>query len=317
MDIDQKRFVNKMSSFVVRFANSLDDFRWVVNSANQEGCGPRVNDAELLYLFYLDFTKYFFIGELNGERVSCLAIVKYSEDFAFVGYYIVAKPHRGKGYGLRTWKYAFEASALSEQCNIELYSVASMESKYAKDGFKRVWVNRRYAATVDNVSVALSNVCLPMGIKIVPGSEVDINKLAEYDKSIFDASRQMLVASWIAIGDVSFVALNEKMEIVGYIILRRTIKFEETGYRLSLLFADSLVIAQALLKQSIEAIGRDHLIGKKINFEVPLEGNTEGVEFIESVQNVARAFDTVHMYTKGFRTVARDKVFSVASLEIG
>ena len=126
----------------------------------------------------------------------------------------------------------------------------------------------------------------------------------------------MLLASWIAIGDVSFVALNEKMEIVGYIILRRTVKFEETGYRLSPLFADSLVIAQALLKISIEAIGQDDF-DMKVNFEVPLEGNTEGVEFIESVQNVAMAFDTVHMYTKGFRTVARDKVFSVASLEIG
>ena len=67
----------------------------------------------------------------------------------------------------------------------------------------------------------------------------------------------MLVASWITIGDVSFVALNEKMEIVGYIILRRTVKFEESAYCLSPLFADSLVIAQALLKQSIEAIGQD------------------------------------------------------------
>ena len=96
-----------------------------------------------------------------------------------MGYYIVAKPHRGKGYGLRTWKYAFEASALSEQCNIGLYSVVNMESTYAKNSFSGVWVNRRYAATVDNVSVALSDVCLPMGIKIVPGSEVDFGKLVE------------------------------------------------------------------------------------------------------------------------------------------
>jgi hypothetical protein len=303
-----------MSSFVVRFANSLDDFRWVVENANLEGWGPRVNDAE--YLFALDFSKYFFIGELDGERVSCLSIVKYGEDYAFVGYYIVSKPHRGKGYGLRTWKYAFEASALSEQCNVGLDSLVNMETTYAKDGFERVWVIRRYAAVVSNVAEALSDVRLPIGLKIVPGPEVDVNKLAEYDKSIFDAYRQMLVASWITISAVSFVALNEKTEIVGYIILRRTIKFEESGYRLSPLFADSLVIAQSLLKKSIEAIGRDHF-DKKVNFEIPLEGNAEGVEFVQSVQNVTSSFETVHMYTKGFRTMDRKKVFSVANLEIG
>ena len=41
--------------------------------------------------------KGFFIGKLNGEKISCISAVKYG-DFRFIGLYIVKEPFRGKGY---------------------------------------------------------------------------------------------------------------------------------------------------------------------------------------------------------------------------
>ena len=40
----------------------------------------------------------FYAGELDGKVISCISVVKYSKDYAFVGKYIVDKAYRGKGY---------------------------------------------------------------------------------------------------------------------------------------------------------------------------------------------------------------------------
>ena len=56
--------------FVVRRAASLDDLQWVVKRASEEGWTPREKDAECY--FAAGLTSNFFIGELNGERITSL-----------------------------------------------------------------------------------------------------------------------------------------------------------------------------------------------------------------------------------------------------
>jgi hypothetical protein len=46
----------------------------------------------------------FFIGELDGQPVSCISCVAYDGSFGFVGLYIVQPALRGRGYGLQTWR---------------------------------------------------------------------------------------------------------------------------------------------------------------------------------------------------------------------
>ena len=312
---------SKKENFVVRQANSLDDLRWIMERADQENMYPREKDAEHLYA--INYTPYFFLGELNGERISCIGIIKSSEDLAFVGYYIVIKPHRGKGYGYRTWKYAFEASCIGEQCDVGLNiveaenAVMDMEKTYNKSGFKRVWRNRRYRVSASNIAEALSATTPPVGIKILPGSGVDINKLAEYDRSIFGPSRQLLIASWICVSDVSFVALNEKTEIVGYIIMRKIVRFEEEGYHVAPLFAENILIAQFLLKKAIEVIQPRQ--SNVLTLDVLLEGNPDGLEFWKRSCKGEAVLDLVYMTTKGVsRTcMPRNKVFAFAANEVG
>ena len=302
----------KEENFIVRQANSLDDVRWIIRRAEEEGWGPREKDAE--YLSAINFTRYFFVGELNGERISCIAIAKYSEDLAYLGYYLVIEPHRGKGYGYRTWKYAYEASSIGEQCNVGLYAVVNMEKTYIKSGFKQLWMNGRYMVTASDIAEALSATTPPEGIKTLPGSGVDINKLAEYDRSIFGANRQLAVASWICISDASFVAFNKKTEIVGYIILRKAINFEKEGYSVVPLFADDMSIALLLLRRIIEVIGPDK--SNKLTFDIPPQGNIEGVEFLKKC-NAVEVLDTFYMSTKGVRYMPTNKVYGVASRDIG
>ena len=308
----------KENIFTVRQATSLDDLRWAMNrgpSPRMHYWIPGVRDAE--YLFAIEYTRYFFVGELNGERISCISIIKYDESLAFLGYYFVSESHRGRGYGIRTWKYAFEVSSLGEHCNVGLEGGLDMESLYNKCGFRRVWLNRRCKVTIGDTAGALSNITLPvLGVKTQPGSVVDINQLAEYDEGIHGATRKILLEAWIHISDVSFVAFNEEMEIVGYIILRKTMSFENEGYRIAPLCAESLSIAQILLAKCIEVILSDYS-DKKLTFDIPFQDNPEGMAFLETIPNLVSDYDTVRMYTKGVCSIPRNKVFSFASMEIG
>ena len=302
-------------NFKVRRANSSDDQQWIYEANIQEGFMLRVKDAESL--FSSDFTRYFFVGELNGERISCIAIVKYNEELAYVGWYVVTEPHKGKGYGYRTWKHAFEASSIGDHCNVCLYSVVSMEKIYNKSGFKRVCVTHLHMVTVSDVAKALSATTPPVGIKILPGSGVDINKLAEYDRSIFGAKRLRLLASWICISDVIFVAFNEKKEIVGYVILRKVESKESEGvstYRVTPLFADNLSIAQFLLQKSIHSKVVHQ--SSNLTFHIPRENNPGWMEFLVTCNSVPVA-EVVHMCTKGISNMLENKIFGIPGFEMG
>ena len=83
----------------------------------------------------------FYVGELDGKVISCISVVKYSKDYAFVGLYIVDKAYRGKGYGLTTWNYSF--CSVPEGCNCALGAVEEMTQKYGRYGFKPEWRVRR------------------------------------------------------------------------------------------------------------------------------------------------------------------------------
>ena len=76
----------------------------------------------------------FYAGELDGKVISCISVVKYSKDYAFVGQYIVDKAYRGKGYGLATWNYSFQS--VPEGCNCALDTEEEMTHKYGRHGFK-------------------------------------------------------------------------------------------------------------------------------------------------------------------------------------
>ena len=80
-------------TFVIRRATSLADLQWVIKMATEEDILPREKEAEC----YLSagLTPYFYIGELKGERISCMSLVRHGESSVIGGYNIVHKSYRG------------------------------------------------------------------------------------------------------------------------------------------------------------------------------------------------------------------------------
>mgnify|MGYP003678387446 FL=1 len=79
------------------------DLDLAVAWAAAEGWNPGLHDAEA---FFATDPEGFLIGELDGAPVSCVSAVRYPENFAFLGFYIVRPAHRGKGLGIAIWKAA-------------------------------------------------------------------------------------------------------------------------------------------------------------------------------------------------------------------
>ena len=290
--------------FIVRQASSLNDLRWVMNMCIQEGWPTREKDAECY--FSAGMTSHFFIGELNGQKVSCIAVYKYGDAYCYVSHFVVEPKHRGKGYGLCTWKRAMDYAG--EGPNLVLDSVTSMEETYEKSGFHREFVERAYVVTSNEIAKALSEIKPPEGVSILPGCKADINNLNEYTKGVLGISYKRLLASWINLNtSISFVAVNRQLEVVGCIIV---VKDNKGDYMAVPFLSNSMSTAQSLLKESTQMI-------VSVNPEATLlvyvpESNLFGVRmFEEQLGGIPKEF-YVRMCNKGYLDMQASSVFGLS-----
>ena len=132
---------NASENFVVRRLQSPEEVRQnIIERAAANDWRPGALDH--VSFFAADETG-FFVGELNGEPISCVSVVKYTENFAFLGHYIVDEPYRGCGYGLLTVKAAM--ASISHGCNT---ARDTTEEMYKRIGFQPTW----YVQCIDLVA---------------------------------------------------------------------------------------------------------------------------------------------------------------------
>ena len=215
---------------------------------------------------------------------------------------------------MKTWKFAFEDGGIGNSYNVQLYSVVNMQSKYEKWGLKPDWILRRFTFTVSQAQKSLSDCQLPSSVaKIIPGSQVNLEKLVEYGVDIMGSSPvcKSMLAAWISIGEESsWVATDDSGEIVGCLIMKKTARFPEDGYRIAPFYSNSAAIARSLLKHAVEfaAVSNPDLLF----MDLPRD-NLEGVNIMEEFgANVY--FEIVFMASKGVK-MPYNKLFGAASIE--
>lgn len=79
----------------------------------------------------------FYMGRLNGDCISSLAVLKYPGHSTFVSSFAVVEEHRGKGYGKKTWDTAWRS--IDTQYTIGLDAGSHLVSMYESLGFRSVW----------------------------------------------------------------------------------------------------------------------------------------------------------------------------------
>ena len=303
-------------TFVIRRAKSLDDLQWVIKLVTEDGWRPRKKEAECYFLAGL--TPYFFIGELNGKRIGCVSIVRHGESDAYGGYFIVAKPYRGKRYG----KELFELSQTSgDQYNLLGWISPPQMNYYQQIGYQTGWLVRMYVFTASCAAERLaSSQVSPSDALILPASKVDFEKLFAYGADMLGTSQtcKLVLAAWLShLQESSWVAIDSLNEVVGYLILSETTGLPEEGYYIAPLYADSASIALSLLKVAVRFVCADNP-KHQIVMDTPFDDNPEGVRLLEKDIGAQKDIDVLFMASKSLpkASTCLRRVYSMASLHI-
>ena len=186
-------------------------------------------------------------------------MVKYSHDYAFGGNFIADEPYRGSGYELQTYKAA--VATLPEGCNLAADSVEKRELTYERFGLKGTWKEQRFDVVASKAAFSLSRIQECPTVKIQPASEVAFHDILEYDTSIHVFGRQLFLEKWIsAPNSRAFVTIDDKGKVVGYAVVRTTLK-QGDGWRIGSLFADDSQIARSLYQAVFDKVAMEDPIG--------------------------------------------------------
>ena len=111
-----------------------------VEWAAAEGWNPGLSDAEA---FWAADPGGFWIAVLGDEPVACISVVRHSDAFGFLGFYICRPEHRGQGHGHALWQAAI--AHLGDRC-IGLDGVLAQQENYRRSGFACQRRNIRFEA---------------------------------------------------------------------------------------------------------------------------------------------------------------------------
>lgn len=264
-----------------------------VDWAAKEGWNPGLYDADC---YYSADPNGFLIGLLDDEPIATISVVKYSDSFGFLGFYIVKPEYRGQGYGIRIWRAALE---YLEGLNIGLDGVVSQQENYKKSGFKPAYRNIRYEGVTGGN--------LHQSAEIVQLSKLPFDIIDSYDRPFFPSKRSQFIRSWINQPDSHALGIMQNGKLAGYGVIRPC----RSGYKIAPLFAENSQLADSLFLAFTTRVKQS----EPVFLDIP-ETNQAAL-ILADRHNMKVSFETVRMYTGVVPHMPLNRIFGVASFEIG
>jgi hypothetical protein len=268
-----------------------DEISIAVNWAAAEGWNPGLADDAC---FAAADPEGFFIGEFDGAPAATVSCVNYGANFAFLGFYIVRKDLRARGYGLRMWSAAI---AHAGPRVIGLDGVLAQQQNYRKSGFELAYANVRYGGIVAAPDAPQAGV---MALAEVPLAAVEA-----YDAMVFPAPRTAFLHAWIGSPGHVGCALVRDGGLAGWGVIRPCRK----GRKIGPLVADDRATAEVVLSALLASVGGE------IFLDVP-STNREAVALAQDL-GLAPVFETARMYTGAIPPLRLERVFGVTTFELG
>ena len=263
-----------------------------VDWAAGEGWNPGLGDAAC---FNTIDPEGFLIGELEGAPAATISCLNYDSAFAFLGFYLVRRDLRGRGYGLRIWNRAIAHAGTR---TIGLDGVVAQQQNYRKSGFRLAYANIRYGGTV------AARPAPPAGI--VPLADVPFATVEADDATVFPAPRVPFLRAWISARGHIGRALVRDGSLAAWGVIRPC----RSGRRIGPLVADDRAAAEAVFAALLAADGAGEVF-----LDVP-SVNSEAVALARD-HGLTPVFETARMYTGAIRPVRLEGVFGVTTLELG
>lgn len=266
-----------------------DEVDSAVEWADREGWNPGLRDGDC---FFAADSGGFLGGFLDGRLIATISAVRYGDTFGFIGFYIVAPEHRGKGFGYRLWQAAI--AHLGDRC-IGLDGVVDQQDNYRKSGFNLAYRNVRYEGRVTKPSGDAETIAL---------RDVPINQVIAYDAALFPAPREVFMRAWLSHHGAAVV---ESGELKGFGVIRPC----RSGWKVGPLLADSPDIARRLFGALCVHVGE----GGIVYLDTP-QCHGAAVALAEA-HGMSVVFETARMYRGQKPTIDTDRIFGVTTFELG
>ncbi|MEM8837075.1 MAG: GNAT family N-acetyltransferase [Pseudomonadota bacterium] len=271
-----------------------DEFKVAVDWAAAEGWNPGLDDLDA---FFAADPNGFLMGFEGDDPISSISVVRYGEDYGFLGFYIVRGDKRGTGAGMVIWEKGLD---YLKGRTVGLDGVVAQQENYRKSGFVYADGNSRYSGRPDVSSVetsALSQV-----------TATDIAELAKWERRFFPADRTAFLSRWLApdVATRHSLLVRENGAILGYGTIRQC----RSGYKIGPLFAEKSETADILFCALAKRAEGDEVI-----LDVP-NANTEAVALAKRYQ-LAPSFETARMYLGSAPDTDIKKTFGVTTFELG
>ena len=268
-----------------------DELQFAVDLAAGEGWNPGIHDAES---FYHADPEGFFLGEVGGEPVGCIAAVAYTRNFGYIGLYIVRKAFRGKGIGWKLWFHALERLG---RRNIGLDGVVEHQADYRKSGFRLAHRNIRYEGSCTKKAISE---------RIAVISDDLFEDLVDYDRNMFPVGRPAFLKNWISQPEGSALCVQRNNRIIGYGVIRRCL----IGYKIGPLFADDAQTADDLFV-ALSSEGGDG----PVFLDIP-DINPDALALAER-HGMKEVFETSRMYNKNAPPLHLHRIYGGTTFEVG
>jgi GNAT superfamily N-acetyltransferase len=260
--------------------------------AAEEGWNPGLADAAC---FHAADPQGFLIALCGGAPVASISVVRYADAFAFLGFYIVRPPFRGRGYGLRLWQAGM---ARLEGRTVGLDGVVAQQANYARSGFVLAHRNIRFGGDV--------RVEAPSDARLVSVDDDLVPAVLAFDRRFFPASRESFLRCWLRPDRRSTLALVENDRVQGYGVIRDA----RTGRKIGPLFAAGEGDADVLFRALASTAG-----GGLVFLDVP-EPNQSALD-LAARYDLAPAFETARMYRGAAPALPLDRIYGITSFELG
>lgn len=273
----------------------------ILQWAGSEGWNPGIEDDTL---FHATDPSGFLISLVDDTPVAAVSVVKHTENQSFLGLYICLPEWRGTGVGWTTWQAGL---ASTDGRTVGLDGVVDQQANYRKSGFDYCFGNNRFSGVLAGVENFVGLNASDTPVQISPATRDDVAQIVDYDARVGGFARPRLFDSWSAHqGSRHLFVARLNGQCVGVTGLRKCVE----GYKVGPWLADSAIIAMKLLHAASVVCGSENVM-----IDVP-SSNSTSIELMQSL-GLESIFDTARMYKGQAPGIDVERLFGVATLELG
>ncbi|WP_077961761.1 GNAT family N-acetyltransferase [Ensifer adhaerens] len=265
----------------------------MIEWAAQEGWNPGLGDAAP---FWAADPEGYWVAEGEDGPVAAISLVRYSDSYAFLGFFITRPDHRGQGIGRQLWQ---QAMATADRRIVGLDGVVAQQENYRRSGFAYAHANIRYGGVIDVVE--------PPGADLLEVAPVHMSLLTDYDRRFVPARRQIFLREWLKSSDGRrSVLLLRDSAVAAY----GTIRVCRNGFKVGPLFSDTETGADLVFRKLAAGVN-----GSEIYLDIP-EPNASAKALCDRY-NIKPVFETARMYRGPDPGLPLARIYGITTFELG